>query len=88
MATAAWEKLDADTQAALRTAARNSAETQRKLWAEREAASRAKVEGAGVKINAVENKVAFQELMAPVYEGFVAANPDLASVIEAIQNTK
>jgi tripartite ATP-independent transporter DctP family solute receptor len=88
VATEAWEALDADTQAAVRTAAQNSAKTQRELWAEREAASRAKVEASGVKINEVENKVAFQELMAPVYEGFIAANPDLASVIEAIQTTE
>ena len=87
VATAAWEELDADTQAAVRTAARNSAETQRKLWSEREAQSRAKVEAAGSKVNEVENKVAFQELMAPVYETFLAANPDLAPVIEAIRNT-
>jgi tripartite ATP-independent transporter DctP family solute receptor len=88
ISSGAWEALDAATQEAVRTAARNSAETQRKLWAEREAESRAKVEAAGVKINEVENKVAFQERMVPVYEGFIAANPDLASVIEAIQNTK
>jgi tripartite ATP-independent transporter DctP family solute receptor len=87
IATAAWEALDADTQAAVRAAARNSAETQRKLWAEREAESRAKVEAAGVKINEVSDKAAFQGLMAPVYDGFIEANPDLASVIEAIQNT-
>lgn len=87
VSTAAWEALDADTQAAVRTAARNSAETQRQLWAEREAASRAKVEAAGVKINDVENKAAFQDLMAPVYDGFVEANPDLAAVIDAIKNT-
>lgn len=88
IAASAWEALDAETQAAVRTAARNSAETQRKLWAEREAESRAKVEAAGVAINEVENKAAFQELMAPVYAGFIEANPDLASVIEAIQNTQ
>ncbi len=87
VSTEAWEALDADTQAAVRTAARNSAETQRELWATREAESRAKVEAAGVKINDVEDKAAFQERMTPVYEGFVEANPDLASVIEAIQNT-
>ena len=83
----ACEALDADTQEAVRTAARNSAVTQRELWAAREAESRAKVEAAGVKINEVEDKAAFQELMAPVYAGFVEANPDLASVIEAIRNT-
>ena len=88
VATAAWEKLDADTQAAVRTAARNSATTQRALWSEREAASLAKVEAAGSKVNEVENKVAFQELMAPVYADFIAANPDLAPVIDAIRNTE
>jgi tripartite ATP-independent transporter DctP family solute receptor len=87
VATAAWEKLDAETQEAIRTAARNSAATQRELWSAREAESRAKVEAAGAKINAVENKVAFQELMAPIYEAFIAENPDLAPVIEAIQTT-
>lgn len=88
VATAVWEDLDAYTQEAVRTAARNSAETQRKLWAEREAQSRAKVEAAGSKVNEVENKVAFQDLVVPVYEGFVAANPDLAPIIEAIQSTE
>ncbi len=87
VSTAAWEALDAETQAAVRTAARNSAETQRELWAAREAESRAKVEAGGVKINEVEDKVAFQDLMGPVYEGFIAANPDLAPVIDAIRAT-
>lgn len=80
-----WNGLDEATQEAVRTAAINSAEVQRKLWAEREKESRAKVEAAGAKVNEVENKVAFQERMAPVYTSFVEANPDLASVIEAIQ---
>jgi TRAP-type C4-dicarboxylate transport system substrate-binding protein len=84
----AWNALDEATQTAVRTAARNSAITQRELWAAREAESRAKVEAAGSKVNEVENKVAFQERMAPVYEKFLAENPDLASVIEAIQATK
>ena len=57
------------------------------LWAEREKESRAMVEAAGATVNEVENKVAFQELMAPVYESFLENNPDLASVIEAIQAT-
>lgn len=88
VAKEAWDRLDAETQEAVRLAARNSAVTQRELWAAREAESRAKVEEAGSKINEVENKVAFQELMAPVYEGFIEANPDLASVIETIQTTE
>lgn len=88
IATQAWDKLDAKTQAAVRTAAVNSANTQRELWSAREAESRAKVEAAGVKVNEVDDKAAFQELMTPLYEDFVAANPDLASVIEAIRATE
>jgi tripartite ATP-independent transporter DctP family solute receptor len=88
VATSVWEELDSDTQEAVRTAARNSAVTQRELWAAREAESLANVQAAGAQVNAVSNKVAFQELMVPVYEGFVAANPELASIIEAIQSTE
>ena len=88
VATSVWEGLDAETQEAVRAAARSSAVTQRELWAAREAESRAAVEAAGATVNEVENKVAFQELMVPVYEAFIAANPDLAPVIEAIQSTE
>jgi tripartite ATP-independent transporter DctP family solute receptor len=88
VSTGAWDALDDATKEAVRTAARNSAVVQRELWAARELESRAKVEAAGSKVNEVENKVAFQERMAPVYEKFIAANPDLASVIEAIQSVK
>ena len=85
VSSAAWEGLDDATKAAVREAAQNSAQTQRQLWAEREKESLAKVEAAGAKVNEVENKVAFQEKMAPVYEAFLASNPDMAAVIEAIQ---
>lgn len=85
VSTEAWNALDADTQAKVREAAVASAITQRQLWAVREQESRAKVEAAGAKVNEVVNKVAFQEKMAPVYEKFLEANPDLAPVIEAIQ---
>ena len=88
VSTAAWDGLDDATKDIVRAAARASAVTQRELWAARELESRAKVEAAGSKVNEVENKVAFQERMAPVYEKFIAANPDLASVIEAIQAAK
>lgn len=88
VSTAAWTALDADTQAAVKKAARDSAVTQRELWTAREKESLAKVEAAGSKVNEVENKAAFQEKMAPVYAGFIEKNPDLASVIEAIQAAK
>ncbi|MGD1881620.1 MAG: TRAP transporter substrate-binding protein [Paracoccaceae bacterium] len=85
VSTESWNALDDATKEAVRTAARASATTQRELWATREKESLAKVEAGGATVNEVENKVAFQEKMAPVYESFIAANPDLSSVIEAIQ---
>ncbi|MEM8692955.1 MAG: TRAP transporter substrate-binding protein [Pseudomonadota bacterium] len=85
VSTESWNALDDATKEAVRTAARASATTQRELWAAREKESLAKVEAGGATVNQVENKVAFQEKMAPVYESFIAANPDLSSVIEAIQ---
>jgi len=88
VSTEAWSQLDDATKAAVKKAARDSAVTQRELWAAREKESLAKVEAAGSKVNEVENKTAFQELMAPVYAGFIEKNPDLASVIEAIQAAK
>lgn len=88
VATSVWEDLDNATKDAVRAAARSSAETQRQLWIEREKDSRAKVEAAGSKVNEVENKIAFQEKMMPVYEGFIEKYPDLATVIEAIQAAK
>jgi tripartite ATP-independent transporter DctP family solute receptor len=88
VATSVWETLDAETKDAVRIAARNSAETQRELWAKRELESRAKVEAAGSKVNEVKDKAAFQAKMGPVYKAFVTANPDFEPVIEAIRAVK
>ncbi|SFI34942.1 TRAP transporter substrate-binding protein [Jannaschia pohangensis] len=85
VSTESWNALDDDTKAKVMAAARASAVTQRELWAAREQESLDKVRAAGAQVNEVENKVAFQERMAPVYESFLAANPDLGVVIEAIQ---
>ncbi|MEM8755334.1 MAG: TRAP transporter substrate-binding protein DctP, partial [Pseudomonadota bacterium] len=82
---AAWEGLDDATKAAVRTAARNSAATQRELWSAREAESRAKVEAAGSKVNEVVDKAAFQDRMGAVYDDFIAKNPDLAATIAAVK---
>jgi tripartite ATP-independent transporter DctP family solute receptor len=81
----AWDALSAEDQEAVRAAARASAETQRELWNERSAASRAAVEAAGVKINTVEDKAAFQAAMQPIYDKFLSENPDLAGLIDDIR---
>lgn len=86
--TGAWEALSEADKATVKQAAVDAAATQRNLWAEREKASRAKVEAAGVTVNEVTNKTTFQEAMAPIYEAFLANNPDLAPLVKEIRETK
>lgn len=85
VAQSAWEALSAEDQEAIRAAARDAAEEQRKLWAERSDASRAKVEEAGVAINEVADKAAFQEAMGPVYDAFIEQNPEFEDLLREIQ---
>ncbi len=73
--------------AAVKEAAVESAELQRKLWTDREATSRKMVEEAGVVTNEIADKDPFQAAMAPVYEDYLAANPDLRPLVELIQAT-
>ncbi|MGB0733838.1 MAG: TRAP transporter substrate-binding protein DctP, partial [Pontibacterium sp.] len=82
----AWDKLSADDQKAVRAAAVESAELQRKLWAERSEKSRAAVEKAGIKFNPIADKSAFQNAMTPVYESAYKSNPALKSLVEKIRS--
>ncbi|PPB80817.1 tripartite ATP-independent transporter DctP family solute receptor [Albidovulum inexpectatum] len=86
--TDTFNALDETQQAAVREAALEAAALQRELWAKREEESRAKVEAAGVKVNEIADKTPFQQAMAPVYEKFLQANPDLRQLVETIQNTE
>ena len=83
---AAWDALSPEDQEAVRGAARDAAARQRELWAERSDASRAKVEEAGVEINEVADKAAFQAAMQPLYDAFVAENPDFEQLLTDIQS--
>lgn len=78
---------DAD-KAAVKAAARESAELQRKLWAERAEASRQMVMKSGVKFNDVADKAAFQDAMKPVFEKFLESNQELKPLVAAIQATQ
>ncbi|THB62741.1 MAG: TRAP transporter substrate-binding protein [Desulfovibrio sp.] len=82
-----WNTLSEDQQAILVEAAEEAAMLQRQLWKERSEASRAMVTENGAMINEIPEKSAFQDAMAPVYEGFLADNPDLRPLVEMIQNT-
>lgn len=83
---AAWDELSDADKEKVKAAAVAAANTQRELWAKRETESRAKVEASGVTVNEVKDKAAFQAAMGPVYEGFIAKNPDLAELVKAIQS--
>lgn len=82
-----YNSLSDEQKAAVKEAAVESAVLQRELWASREGESRDKVMAAGVKFNSIENKTAFQEAMVPVYQDYLAANPDIKPLVDLIQNT-
>ena len=86
--TAKFEALSADMQAAVVAAAEEAAAFQRELWNEQTQASREAVEAAGVKINQIADKTPFQEAMVPVYENYLAANPDMAELVALAQATE
>ena len=83
-----FEGLSAGHREIVRTAARNSADAQRELWQEREKQSMATVEKGGVTVNTIDDKGPFQEAMAPVYDEFLAANPDLADLVQMMRDAE
>jgi len=86
--TDVYNGLSEEMQAAVKQAAVEAAAVQRYLWGEREAASRAKVVEAGVTVNEVADKAPFQAAMKPVYDNYLASNPDLKPLVELIQSTE
>lgn len=83
-----YNGLSDEMKAAVTAAAGESSKLQRALWAEREAASRKVVEDAGIVTNEIADKGPFQAAMAPVYETYLTANPDLRALVELIQATE
>ena len=83
-----WDTWSAEDQQTALTVGRASANLQRTLWQAREKASMAKVEAGGVAVNTIADKAAFQNAMGPVYDKFIAANPDLAPIIDLIRGMK
>ncbi len=81
-----YNALTPEQQTAVKEAAMESATLQRDLWATRETESRDKVMATGVKFNEIADKAPFQEAMKPVYETYLAANPDIAPLVELIQS--
>ena len=82
-----YNALSPEDQKILKEAAEESAALQRDLWKKREKASEEKVIAAGVVANEIPDKSAFQAAMKPVYEKYLAQNPDLKPLVELIQQT-
>jgi tripartite ATP-independent transporter DctP family solute receptor len=82
-----WDTLPKDQQDIIRKAAKDSVPYMRKLWDEREAASRKVVEAGGVQVVKDVDRQAFSDAMKPVYEKF-AATPALQSLVKRISETK
>jgi TRAP-type transport system periplasmic protein len=87
MAKSSFEKLTAEDQALVRQAARDAVPIMRKLWAERELESEARVREAGVEIITDIDKTPFIEAMVPVYEKYVTS-PVLQQMVADIQATE
>lgn len=86
MSKKAYDALSPEDQETAHAVGRESAELERKLWQESEKASMEKVEAAGVAVNAIDDKTPFQDAMAPVYDGFLKANPDQQGLVDMIRN--
>lgn len=85
MSLKTWEGFSPEQQEIVQAAASASANKQRELWQAREAASMAKVAEGGVTVNKIADKAPFQEAMAPVYDQYLAASPDMADLVKMIQ---
>lgn len=83
-----YNSLSDEDKKIVKEAAVESAELQRKLWIEREKASKEKVIAGGVKANEIPDKGAFQAAMVPVYEKYLAENPALKPLVQLIQDTE
>ena len=87
VAKTTWDKLSDADKEAVKAAAQESAEMQRKLWAEREKSSEEKVRAAGATIVELEDKTAFMEAMKPVYDKFVT-DDTIKDLLKRIQATE
>lgn len=85
MSLAAFEGLSEEHQTIVLEAGRASADMQRELWQAREAASMEIVEAGGTTVNLIADKGPFQDAMAPVYEQFLADNPDMTDLVNMIR---
>ena len=86
MSKKTFDGLTAEQQEIVKAAGKASTDLQRGLWGEREAASMKIIMDGGVEVNEIADKAAFQAAMAPVYEKYLAANPDMTDLVNLFRN--
>ena len=86
MSKKSFDALTPEQQVIVKEAGQASATLQRELWQAREAVSMEIVQAGGTVVNTIADKGPFQEAMAPVYDGFLADNPDLTGLVDLIRN--
>lgn len=86
MSKKTFDSLTPEQQDVVREAGRKSTDLQRKLWQEREKASMEIVKAGGVTVNEIADKSVFQAAMTPVYDSFLADNPDMKNLVDLFRN--
>lgn len=86
--TSKFEALSPELQAAVRDAAEKAALYQRELWSVQSDQARKDVEEAGITVNEIADKGPFQDAMDPVYDEYLAANPDMRKLVEIAKSTE
>ena len=86
--TAKFNALSPELQEAVRGAAEEAAVFQREQWAIGSEQARKDVEAAGVTVNEIADKGPFQAAMDTVYADYLAANPDMAKLVEIARATE
>ncbi len=83
--SAAWGRLSADEQAALRRAARESSVAQRGFWRDYVTHALEAVRAAGSEIHEIDDVQAFQRAVEPLYERYGGVYGDLVARIRAVE---
>ena len=86
--TAKFNALSPEMQTALRSAAEEAALFQRELWEVDSKQARMDVEAAGIKVNEIADKAPFQSAMDAVYADYLAANPDMKTLVDLAKATE
>lgn len=88
MSKKTFDALSPENQAIVKEAGRNSTNLQRELWQAREAASMKIIMDGGVEVNEIADKAPFQAAMVPVYEKYLAANPEMTDLVNLFRNAE